>query len=55
MLLNIVKFYLGVRLDNQFIYEVQVKETQKIVTHKLYVFAKIRKFINRNQALAIFK
>ena len=47
--------YLGVRLDNQLNYEAQVKETQRIVMHKLYVFAKIRKFINRNEALTIFK
>ena len=47
--------YLGVKLDNDLSYELQVKETQKPVAHKIYLLSRIRPYLSKPQALLIYK
>ena len=54
---NFVKVfnYLGVKLDDQINYEHFIKETAKLIAHKMYLFSKIRKYINKKQAITTYK
>ena len=47
--------YLGVKLDDQINYEHFIKETAKLIAHKMYLFSEIRKYINKKQAITIYK
>ena len=47
--------YLGIKLDNHLTFESHAKECCRQVSHKNFVFSKIRRFINVPQAIAIFK
>ena len=47
--------YIGVKLDDQLNYEHFIKETAKLIAHKMYLFSKIRMYINKRQAITIYK
>ena len=47
--------YLGIKLDNKLTFELHIKETLKLVSHKLFLLSKIRKYLTKKQALTIFK
>ena len=47
--------YLGITLDSNLSYNQRVKQCMKIVSHKIYLLAKIRKFINEETALFIYR
>ena len=47
--------YLGVKLDNKLTFELHVKETLKLASHKIYLLSKIRKYVTGSQALTIYK
>ena len=47
--------YLGIKLDNKLTFELHIKETLKLVSHKLFLLSKIRKYLTKKQALIIFK
>ena len=46
--------YLGIKLDNTLNFEVHAKETFHLVSNKIAILAKIRKYINQRQALKIY-
>ena len=47
--------YLGVKLDNKLTFELHVKETRKLASHKIYLLSKVRKYVTGSQALTISK
>ena len=47
--------YLGVKLDSLFTFELHAKECCRQVSHKNFVLSKIRRYINANQAVTIYK
>ena len=47
--------YLGIKLDNKLDFESHGKECLRLVAHKIYILSKIRNFINKNQAIMIYK
>ena len=47
--------YLGVKLDNRLTFETHASECIRLVSHKLFLLAKIRKYIDKKQALTIYK
>ena len=47
--------YLGIKLDNKLNYELHAQECARQVSHKLYMFTKIRPFINNTQSLCLYK
>ena len=47
--------YLGVRLDSRLTFEMHAVECIRLVLHKIYLLTKIRSFIDKKQALAIYK
>ena len=47
--------YLGIKLDNKLTFELHIKETLMLVSHKLFLLSKIRKYLTHKQALTIFK
>ena len=47
--------YLGVHLDQTLSLEYHVKSVVKNISHKLYVFSKIRRFLSEKAALDIYK
>ena len=47
--------YLGVSLDSNLTFNLQIQMTYKKVSHKLYVLSKIRQFLNTKSAILIYK
>ena len=47
--------YLGLILDEHLNYIKHIKEMSKLISHKLYVLSKIRKYITENACINIFK
>ena len=47
--------YLGFTLDDQLNFNKHVKELTNIVTHKLYLLSKIRKYLTKNACTTLFK
>ena len=47
--------YLGIKLDNKFTFELHANECCRHGIHKIYILAKIRRYINTHQALTIYK
>ena len=47
--------YLGVKLDNRLTFELHANECIRLVSHKLYLLTKVRPFIDKKQALTIYK
>ena len=47
--------YLRVRLDCRVTFETHAKEGIRLVSHKLFLLMKIRQFVDKKQALTIYK
>ena len=47
--------YLGITLDDHLSYKQHIDQCTKIVSHKIYLLSKIRRFINEETALFIFR
>ena len=47
--------YLGFILDDQLNFNKHVKELTKLITQKLYLLSRIRKYLTRNASIVIFK
>ena len=47
--------YLGVYLDSTLNFNKHIDYVNKIITHKIFILSKIRRFIDKNTALHIFK
>ena len=47
--------YLGFILDDQLNFNKHVKEMIKLITHKLYLLSRIRKYITKQASVTIFK
>ena len=47
--------YLGVKLDSRLTFETHASESIRLVSHKLYLLAKIREFVDKKQAITIYK
>ena len=47
--------YLGIHLDQTLNYEYHMKNVLKIISSKLYVFSKIRRFLSEKAALDVYK
>ena len=47
--------YLGVKLDSRLTFEMHANECLRLVSHKLFLLTKIRKYIDKKQALTIYK
>ena len=47
--------YLRIKLYNKVTFELHIKETLKLVSHKLFLLSKIKKYLTKKQALIIFK
>ena len=47
--------YLGIKLDNSLSFELHAAESLRMVSHKLLMLSKIRKFITIEQALTIYR
>ena len=47
--------YLGIKLDKELKFDQQLKETTRMVAHKLYLLTKFVKYIDTQQALTIFQ
>ena len=47
--------YLGIKLENTLTYELHASETTRMVAHKLYLLSRIRKYINIQQAITIYR
>ena len=47
--------YLGFILDDQLNFNKHVKELVKLITHKLYLLSRIRKYLTKNASITIFK
>ena len=47
--------YLGIKLDCSLTFELHASESLKMVSHKLYLLSKVRKFITTEQAITIYK
>ena len=47
--------YLGITLDTGLNFKLQIQQTIKKVSHKLYVLSKVRKFLSINSAILIYK
>ena len=47
--------YLGIKLENTLTFEHHASETTRMVAHKLYLLSKIRKYINIQQAITIYR
>ena len=47
--------YLGIKLDNSLTFEQHASETIRMVAHKLYLLSKVRKYINIQQAITIYR
>ena len=47
--------YLGLILDESLTYNKHIKEMDRLVSHKLYILSKIRRYITNNACINIFK
>ena len=47
--------YLGLTIDDQLNCNTHIQELNKIVSHKLFMFAKRRFYIDEKEAIALFK
>ena len=47
--------YLGLILDENLTYNKHIKEMNKLVSHKLYILSKVRKYITQSACISIFK
>ena len=47
--------YLGMKLDDALTFEFHAAETMRMVSHKLYLLSRIRKYITIGQAIAVYK
>ena len=47
--------YLGLILDEHLTYNKHVKEMSKLITHKLYLLSKVRRYITQQACINIFK
>ena len=47
--------YLRVKLDSSLTFELHASESLKMVAHKLYLLARVRKFITPEQAITIYR
>ena len=47
--------YLGIKMENTLTFEHHANETTRMVAHKLYLLSKIRKYINTQQAITIYR
>ena len=47
--------YLGIKLDCNFDYELHATECYRMVAYKLYLLTRIRKYINTEQAICIYR
>ena len=47
--------YLGVKLDSRLTFESHASECIRLVSHKIFLLTKIRKYIDKRQALTIYK
>ena len=47
--------YLGVKLDSRLTFEMHANECLRLVSHKIFLLTKIRKYIDKKQALTIYK
>ena len=47
--------YLGIKLDNSLTFEQHANETLRMVGHKLYLLSKVRKYINIQQSITIYR
>ena len=47
--------YLGMKLEDTLTFELHASETMRMVSHKIYLLSRIRKYITSGQAIAIYK
>ena len=47
--------YLGIRLEDTLTFELLAAETKRMVSHKLYLLARVRKYITIGQSIAMYK
>ena len=47
--------YLGVKLDNRLTFEAHANECIRLISHKLFLLTKVRNFVDKKQALAIYR
>ena len=47
--------YLGIKLDCSLTFELHASESLRMVAHKLYLLARVRKFITTEQSITIYK
>ena len=47
--------YLGMKLDDTLTFELHATESMRMVAHKLYLLARIRKYITTGQSIAMYK
>ena len=47
--------YLGIRLEDTLTFELHAAETKRTVSHKLYLLARVRKYITIRQSIAVYK
>ena len=47
--------YLGIKLDRTLTFEMHACETIRMVAHKLYLLSRVRKYINIQQAITIYR
>ena len=47
--------YLDIKLDKELKFDQQLKETTRLVAHKMYLLSRIRKYVDNHQALTIFR
>ena len=47
--------YLGIRLEDTLTFELHAAETKRMVSHKLYLLARVRKYITIGPSIAVYK
>ena len=47
--------YLGIKLEDTLMFELHGAETMRLVSHKIYLLSRIRKYITTGQSIAIYK
>ena len=47
--------YLGLSIDDNLNFNKHVQDMNKIVTHKLYMFSKVRFYIGEKEVILLFK
>ena len=46
-------YYLGIKLEDTLTFELRAAETMRMVSHKIYLLSRIRKYITTGQSIAI--